>query len=189
MRLSSLRLLRLTPFIALAGCASAGTPDLNAGASSSTSRVNSAAGVSSIEQGQTTETVDVVINAPAGKVWAVLPSIYETLSIPIEAVDTRSMALGNSQARLRQALGGSPLASYFGCGMNAFGMPNANAYTLTANIISQVVAVDATHATLRTRISAKAEQSGMSEHPASCSSTGDLELRIARMAREKLGST
>lgn len=93
--------------------------------------------------------------------------------------------MGNNAAPLRRQVAGVPLSKYLYCGMNSFGVANADTYVVTANIMTQLIP-QTSGTLLRTRISGSAQQDGMSTNPVSCTSNGDLEKRIAQLVREKV---
>lgn len=161
------------------GCATSRQPEVVRGAPRSTTNVSGMDGVSAIDQDRSTEIAVTAFNASAPRLWSVLPDVYESLGIPATTVDSRALVMGNLNLTVRRRLGGKPLSLYLSCGMNAFGADNADSYTVTLEVVTQVVPQDTSHAETRTRVQARARREAMSEHPVRCASTGALERRAA----------
>ena len=82
--------------------------------------------------------------------------------------------------RVRQRLGPLPPIDLFDRGSATTGTPNANSYTLTVEIVTQLQPlVTGTTSTVSTPISARAKDEGTSSPAVRCGSTGHLHRQIA----------
>ena len=112
-------------------------------------------------------------------------SVLEGKGNPVAAttLDSRQRVVGNPSLKVRRRLGGVTLVKYLDCGYKD-GSPNAETYDIVLNLMSSVSGPTPTSATVSTRIE------GLATHPvfgsqAVCTTTGELEKRIAQMVRER----
>jgi hypothetical protein len=127
------------------------------------------------------------VAAPAAKVFAALPAVYEALPLPLSLVDTSSSArmLGGVRITVRRPLGGNRLSMLLECGTGIHG-PNAERYTLQVTAMSVVQPLDATRSLVQTRVEGSATPNGLSTS-VRCTSTGRLEELILGQLRKELG--
>ncbi len=182
------RIIQVISVVVTLGCAAcaSGQREITAGPNGAAARVTGVDGASEIEQGRSTEVVETAVDASPGKTWDALPDVYLAIGLPVGTMDTRLMSIGNANFRARPSLAGRPLSTYFRCGMNAFGMDNADSYTVMISIITQVVAAETNRSRLRSVARASASRESMSEHPVACTSTGALERVIAVRMQERV---
>ncbi len=120
---------------------------------------------------------------PANKVWEALPTAYNALPIPIEAVDSaHRFILGSGQA-YRQFLR-SPVSRFVDCGSTIVG-PSADSYNVRLRIQTHVDSVTASTSDLRTQVEATGSSSGGAVR---CTSNGVLERMISDQVKELLGA-
>lgn len=173
------RLSRLTTLGALmlaASCASSGsmsstteTPVIGAG--SVRIRSNDAAKVTRL-------------SAPIARVWAILPSVFDSLSIPLTDLDANKHLIGNSGMKAYKTLGKTSLAQYLDCGKTQ-GFPSAETYEIQLSVLTQV-SPDGDGTTMATLIEAAGRPLAFSGGFTKCTSTGALETRLADLTGARL---
>jgi len=122
------------------------------------------------------------IELPAKKVWGALPTAYNALPIPLEAIDSAQHFVVGSALAYRTFLR-SPVSQFVDCGSTITG-PSADAYSVRLRVQTQVDSVSASSSDLRTWVEATGSSSGGAMR---CSSTGRLERMISDQVRELLG--
>ena len=121
------------------------------------------------------------IDFPARKVWSALPTAYNALPIPLEAIDSAHRFVVGSALAYRTFLR-SPVSQFVDCGSTLTG-PSADAYTVRLRVQTQVDSVSASNTGLRTWVEATASTSGGAVR---CSSTGRLEHMISDQIKSLL---
>jgi hypothetical protein len=186
----SMKLLAPVAFLALAACASAGTPA--AGGAPETVVIAlppDAVGTGSRpvllplhrdERGSRATRA-----APLDQVWAVLPAVYDQLGIAVATLDARTHRIGNTALVAHRRLAGQRVSAFLECGTTAFGAPLADTYRIEASVLSTQRPAPA-GAMLETRLEARAVNPGVSGAPVRCASTGRLEELIARAVERRL---
>jgi hypothetical protein len=189
------RSIRLGAYVAAlmgaAGCASSGSGSGSGSSTTTTVGVTPATQQVTLSSGQnvrintTTTTVALSENVPVGpdSAFKVLVKVYTELSVAATTLDSRQRVVGNPSLKVRRRLGGVTLVKYLDCGYKD-GSPNAETYDIVLNLMSSVSGPTPTSATVSTRIE------GLATHPvfgsqAVCTTTGELEKRIAQMVRER----
>ena len=185
--------MRLTPFfgcaVALLGCASAQTqdsPEPRASGGVELTRVDTPKGVFVTQLSTATSVIETPVDATIDATWDAVADVYTALGVTVGTLDTRTRIIGNPGVRMRRSLAGVKLSSYFDCGISALGKRNADSYSLSVDMLTQVLPGEKKSSTLRTRVRASAADEGSSERRVTCSSTGALEARIADMVAERL---
>jgi hypothetical protein len=117
-------------------------------------------------------------------VWDALPAAYESLGVPISAADPATRTLGNTGFNARRRLGSVPLVRYLDCGTTQGG-PSAETYDIRI-VISSVVRPGEAATTLSTTVEAMGKPVAFSGEYIRCSSTGQLETRIADAVMARL---
>ena len=171
--------------IALAACASANTGSAPP-PSSSIIRVQSAVGGG----GSTTVSMSdgtserKVPGSPDG-VFKLLPSILDSLGIPLNTVDAAKRTIGNSGFNVRGKLKGVPLSRYLDCGGATQMGPNADSYSINLQFMVEVHAADG-GSSIVTTLQAIGKPLNFAQDYSNCSSKGNLENRVAELLRAKL---
>lgn len=134
------------------------------------------------------------LQASSDSVFLALLDVYPGLGIPILTLDMRRRLVGNTDFGLRRRLAGQRLAIYFDCGRDMTG-EYANQWELTLDVVSsaepEVQAEDSGRPAgpgtlLRTRARAQATPNDHGLRSVRCTSTGALELHIARLVAAQL---
>jgi hypothetical protein len=171
------------------GCASGGgkqpAPDVSVAAAPQ--QITMASG-QNVRFNTSTTTVAVAELIPVGadSAYNLLLKVYADLQIPTTSLDTRMRTVGNSNFKIRRRLGGVTLVKYLDCG-NKDGVPNAESYDIVLAINSGVGGSATPGAS-----SISTSVTGTATHPVFstqtlCSTTGELEKRIAAEVKLKAG--
>jgi len=120
------------------------------------------------------------------QVWRVLPFVFDSLGIPIAAMDPAKRTLGNESFRVRARLKGTPLSRFIDCGTSTQIGPNADNYDVVMVLTAYVHAADPGSATVGTTFSAVAKPANFAQDYAPCNSKGLIESRFIDIVRAKL---
>jgi hypothetical protein len=161
---------------ALLGCASASSSV--AKTSVETTRVATAAGTTSVTMTSTVTPGLVTLEFPIEYVWRALPVAYDSIGIPVGKLDTLSRVVGNDGYKLRRKLGGVPLTRYLDCGQ-AQGFKSAETYEINLSVLTQLQPAGTGRTTAATVVQASAKPVNFAGEYSTCSSTGELEKRVA----------
>ena len=168
----------------LAGCASSGAP---AGGAMS--------GMRSIETGETMgarlgslpefkSAHRSSVQLPVATAWTRLGMAYQSMGIALTVSDAPSLTLGNEGMRRTHTLGGARMSDFLDCGTGTGGGPNADLYAVTLSVVSQLQAASESTTRVATLVEATAAPLTFGSPPVACSTTGNLEERIAALVRE-----
>ncbi len=139
----------------------------------------------SIRLGTTSSIVAVseAIRIGTDSAYGLLLKVYGDLQIPTTMLDSRQHTAGNPALKIRRRLSGVSLVKYLDCG-HEDGNPNADSYDVVLHVVTAVSGAAEGSSVLSTRVD------GVATHPvfgsqAVCSTTGELEKRIAAAVKEK----
>jgi hypothetical protein len=123
----------------------------------------------------------VSLNAPAAKVWSVLPTVYAKLEINAEVNDASTMTIG-TRAYTQGRLAGKRTTDWMRCGNSGSGPSSGGMFRTKLSILSSVKPAPDDKAYLVSEVSGIASPvEGTSTGPVSCASSGDIEQRIREM--------
>ncbi len=124
------------------------------------------------------------IGKPLDDVWAVLPDIWNTLGVTVDGISQKEHRLTSSVIRVRRSLGGVPLSRYVDCGRSTLG-PNADSYFIALKV-ETVLSPSGSATVVQSAMQASGEGTGNGGQVMRCSSTGELENRIADRLQKRL---
>jgi len=168
------------------GSASTATTSTDASVAPSPQQITMASGQNvRFNTTSTTIAVSEIIPVGADSAYNLLLKVFADLQIPTTNLDSRQRMAGNSLFKVRRRLGGVTLSKYVDCG-NKDGGSNAETYDLVLTINSAVGGSGPAASTISTRVD------GVATHPVfstqtTCSTTGELEKRIALAVKTKAG--
>jgi hypothetical protein len=117
---------------------------------------------------------------PLERAWAALPDAYAALGLTGAAViDEAGRQFGMGLVTLPRRLNDTPLSRFVDCGSAQF-IPNADSYAVRLQVTTQLVAEGTAVTRVQTLVEGTARPREMSGNPVRCTSTGELERRIAR---------
>lgn len=128
--------------------------------------------------------VDTVIAGMPDRVWDALQAAYAEVGIEVLAINRPIGELGNRNFRVVGKLGGKPASTYFNCGFDPYSGPQANALPIQASLITVIRPESATSTHVESKLTGSARKIGVSANPLYCSSTGELERRIAEATQK-----
>jgi hypothetical protein len=112
--------------------------------------------------------------------WAALPGAYAAVGLTGGGViDEAARQFGMAPTTLPRRLDNSPLSRFVDCGSTRL-IPNADTYAVRLQVSTQLVAEVTGVTRVQTVVEGTARPREMSGNPVLCSSTGELERRIAR---------
>jgi hypothetical protein len=127
---------------------------------------------------------DTVVGLERGRVWAVLPSVFESLGVDAQMIDPTSFVIGTQGLRTSR-VEGALLSEYLDCGGGVAG-PNAESYDVTLSLFVQLEAEQADSTRVRTVVDALARSRYNLGQELQCSSFGTLERRVVALVDEWL---
>jgi hypothetical protein len=125
------------------------------------------------------------VSQAADAVWRIMPSVFDSLGVPITDMDPARKEIGNAGYRIRNRLGKVSLSRYIDCGSTQIG-PNADNYDVVLTVMAVVTADGPTAATITTRVEAQARPATYNQQYSRCSSKGGIEARIADLVNARL---
>lgn len=118
-------------------------------------------------------------------VWRIMPSVFDSLGVPVATIDPAGRVIGNPGYKTRQRLGKAPLSRYLDCGNTQIG-PNADSYDVFLTVLTTVRAEGEAGASLSTIVEAKARPVTYNQAYSNCSTKGGIERRIADLVTARL---
>jgi hypothetical protein len=135
-------------------------------------------------RGTDTQASAATLPYPIARVWAVLPSVLDSLGVPIADMDAAHHLVGNSALKIRQRLGKTPLSRYLDCGATQ-GFPSADTYDIQLSVLSQLEA-DPTGSTKIGTFVQAVGRPGFGGESINCSSKTTLERLVADQVLARL---
>lgn len=117
------------------------------------------------------------VNAIIGSVWAVLPSVYDSLGIQPSVSNAAAHQYGNTGFEVRQKLGSTMVTRLFDCGSNRGGS-SAMSYDLFVTVLTTLEPGAGATTNVSTVVEVKGKPITYSGDWVHCSSNGSLEQRI-----------
>jgi hypothetical protein len=125
------------------------------------------------------------VAAPIDKVWAVLTPAYDSLGIPLTAIDPATHSVGNGGVILHRKLGKTRLSEYINCG-NSQGGPSADTYEVNLSISTRLAPALSGGTVVTTVVNAAGKPASLSGDYIPCASTDGLETRLVRTIEAQL---
>jgi hypothetical protein len=135
-------------------------------------------GTTSAEIAPSDRTVRSTVKAPLDQVWSRLPAAYDSLGIALTTRDPSRHFIGNEGMKIRTRLGGVSLSHYIDCGRAQIG-PSADSYDIFLAVTTVAQSVSATETRLYTTVQASGKPLNFGQDYSHCSSTNELEKRLA----------
>lgn len=171
--------------VSILGCASS-TPGGLVPTSGPDVRVVTSGGEKVLASGSTVVVEGVAtVAAPIDKVWAALVPSYDSLAIPLTAIDPAAHMIGNGGFIVHRKLGNARLSQYINCG-NAQGGPSADSYEINLSVTTSLAAAQSAGTVVTTRVNAVGKPASLSGDYMPCATTGGLETRLVRLIEAQL---
>lgn len=174
----------LASLLLLGACASSSANSVTSAAAPSTLRIDSQGGTKQVNVGMAApialaNTVPVAMDM----VWTRLPQAFAAVGLPagVAAEPERVLTVGPIEVSRR--LGGARLSTYISCGQSLTG-PNADSHSVILTVASQLYEAGSGVTRVETRVQANATPRASGGGPVACTSTGEMENRIAAALRQ-----
>lgn len=118
-------------------------------------------------------------------VWRILPSVFDSVGIPVTTIDQGSKQIGNAGYKIRNRLGKVSLSRYLDCGNTQVG-PNADSYDVFLSVLTTVKPEGPSGATLTTIVDAQSRPVTYNQAYSRCSSKGGIEIKISELVKARL---
>lgn len=151
----------------------------------STQAVGLSAGASTMRISSNTEADVSTLPYPVQTVWSMLPSVYDSLGVPVARLEPGPHIIGNDGFKIRQRLGKTALSRFIDCGSAQIG-PNADSYDVVLTVVTQLTPIDATSTTIATTVLASAKPVTYTQGYSQCSTKGGIESRVLSVLRTAL---
>ena len=125
-----------------------------------------------------------IIVAPLDSAWAALPEIWKSLGLTIDGISTREHRLQSGSMRIRRQLAGVSLSRYIECGRTTQG-PSADVYFIVLRFETVLTGSDG-KVLAQSAMAVTGEGTGNSGQLTRCSSSGELERRVAERLATRL---
>jgi hypothetical protein len=119
------------------------------------------------------------------RTWTAVRAAYDSLSIPVAVFDPATRTIASPNLRLRRRLGEVSLSKYINCG-NTQGGQSADSYEIQLSIQTVLQAADAGTTRVLSTVSAEGRPITISGEYSRCTSTGNLERRVAELVNTQL---
>lgn len=122
--------------------------------------------------------------ARPARIWAVLPSVFEALEIPVTFSEPR-LRMGNS-GYLARRVEGRRMSTYLDCGTSLASGVLADSYDITLQVLVGLRPVSETDTDVVAVVDALGRPRTTSGNPVHCNSKQVLEKRITELVAERL---
>ena len=168
--------------VALGACASAGST--GSGPASQTISVVGPSGNAQINSPREASSNIQTLPFTVDQVWRALPVAFDSLGIPVQALDNAKHTIGNTNFAIRRRLKNVPLSRYIDCGASQMG-PSADDYDARLTVLTEVRPGEG-GATVSTSVQAVARPMNYAQEFSACSSKGSLEQRLIDILKARL---
>lgn len=129
--------------------------------------------------------LDATLTAPAARLYEVVGMAFGDVGLTAKEVDPTIQQVGTGTFRAQFRLAKQRLSTYLDCGLDAMGLRQADSYSVSMRVTTQVVAESAERATVRTIVQATGRPPSNSGNEIHCPSTGKLEERLAEAVAKR----
>jgi hypothetical protein len=174
-----MRFASVLTLIAIAGCASSSTPSMTRTTDIGVVGTGGGLRIRSNDGAKVS-----TLAYPLARVWALLPSVFDSLGIPLTDLDQKTHVIGNSGLKAHKTLGKTALSKLIDCGASQ-GFPSADTYDIHLSIITQLTAnEDGT--SIGTMVEASGRPMAFPGGYSRCTTTEALENQIVDLVKAKL---
>lgn len=178
------RLILLVSLAGLAACASSGSAGGGSTVTTRTQQIGSA-DVGRLNVTTVVEADVTTVPFDADAVFRVLPSVLDSLGLPVATIDPAGKSIGNPGFKIRNRLGKTPLSMILDCGNTQIG-PNADSYDVYLKVMTTVSGAGAGSARIATLVEAQARPATYNQAYNSCATKGYLEPRLVDLVTRRL---
>jgi len=180
------RLIVLTVLLSACGTAGAGRTTVTSSVPVTTDITTGSGGYRVLANAESRETTHV-LQMGAAAAWSALPAAYRELGLQGEVLDADTRFFGTRRQSASGRLAGVRLAEFVDCGGGNGGLPVANTYRVHLSVGTRVEAMGE-RSQLRSTVIAEASPQTVSGPTVRCTTTGQLENRIAEALGRAVGA-
>ena len=194
MRPAALRLrptLAVAALLAAAGCASAApeTPSDQVAVVPTRTRIETPTGTYELRNTVEDRAEAIVIKANPDVAWAKMTAVYAEMGLPVNTLVESSRQVGVRGHRVRGRLNNIRLSQLVHCGSDVTGEDKANQYELILDVTSALGPAPEGQTQIVTMVTANGRAMSTSSDPVRCTSTGQLEKRLANALLAKTSTS
>jgi hypothetical protein len=115
-----------------------------------------------------------------------LPSVFDSLGVPVETLDPAKRTIGNSGFKVRGRLKNVPLSRFIDCGNSTQVGPNADSYEVNITLLAEVRVGEGGASNVTLAFQPLARPANFSQQYSQCSSKGVLETRFMDILNARL---
>jgi hypothetical protein len=171
--------------VALAACTTANTSAAPPPSSSIIRVQSTAGGGGSTTLSMSDGVSERKVAGPPDQVFKLLPSVLDSLGIPVNTLDPAKRTIGNSGFNLRGKLKGVSLSRYIECGGATQMGPNADSYSINLQFMVEVHPASA-GSSIVTTLQAMGKPLNYAQDYSLCTSKGNLENRVVELLAAKM---
>jgi hypothetical protein len=120
------------------------------------------------------------------RVWRMLPSVFDSLGVPVGTLDAAKRTMGNSGFKVRGRLKNVPLSRFIDCGNSTQVGPNADSYEVNITLLAEVRPGEAGASNVTLAFQPLARPTNFSQQYSQCSTKGVLEKRFIDILNARL---
>jgi hypothetical protein len=169
---------------ALVGCASSSGSTSAPGPSQTVLRAPGGAAILSMT-GVDATNIQTLAFAP-DQVFRMLPTVLDSLGIPVTMLEPSKRSIGNPAFKTRQRLKGTSLSRFIDCGTSTQVGANADNYDVSLVVLVDVAAAAANSSRVTLTFEAVAKPVNFSQQYSQCNSRGAFEARFFEVLKGKL---
>lgn len=170
--------------VAVAGCASGGSS--SAPPPSQQTILRGPGGSSALSVTGVDPTNSQMIAFAPDAVFRIIPSVLDSLGVPVAMLEPAKRSVGNPAFKIRQRLKGTPLSRYIDCGTSTSVGANADSYDISLAVVADVAAGDAGSSRVTLTFEAIGRPVNFSQQYSPCNSRGFFETRFFDILKAKL---
>ena len=144
-----------------------------------------AGGTMTAEIHPTVNAIGGVVPFTMDRAWGAVRTAYDSLSLPVATLDPATHTIASPTLRLRRRLGETALSKYINCG-NTQGGQSADSYEIQLAIQTVLQAADAGTTRVLSTVTAEGRPITLAGEYTHCTSTGNLERRVAELVNAQL---
>jgi hypothetical protein len=126
---------------------------------------------------------------PVDQVWRALPATFDSIGVPVAAIDPAKRTMGNEGFKLRGRLKNTPLSRFIDCGNSTQVGANADNYDVNLTLLAEVQPGEQGTSKVVLTFQALAKPANFSQEYSQCSSRAVLETRFLDILKARLART
>jgi hypothetical protein len=174
--------------LALAACASGPPPADQVTVTPTRTRIDTPTGSYDLRTTVEDRGEAITLKVAPDVAWSKIAAVYAELGLPVNTYVDASRQIGAKGVRVRRQLSKIRLSQLVQCGADLTGEDKANSYEITLDVATAVGGTPDGQTQIVTMLTANGRAMATSSDPVRCTSTGQLEKRIANALLVKAGT-